>query len=310
MHNEVFFTCFSYEGLKQKRLNFFNPKTLYECTHRINYNMLFKLSVLSLLIALHISCTEIIDVSTIAAEPQLVVEANIVLNQPAVVLLSKTKALNQTNDFEKVSQAKIQISDNNGKTEYLIEDEHFSGKYVSKTMKGEQGKTYSLRIEYEGKIITSSSKMPLQVPIDSFTVTNTLFPGGPTAKANVPAPFYEIVLKFSDPLHIENFYRFDLYYNNVKQDRNNIASDRFNNGKQIEVRLILFNDSVKQGDKIVVEMLCIDKQVFNYFESMRNSGGGPRNASSPANPYTNLNGALLGYFSAHTLEKRSWILKQ
>jgi hypothetical protein len=33
------------------------------------------------------------------------------------------------------------------------------------------------------------------------------------------------------------------------------------------------------------------------------------NSSSPANPYTNLSGAILGYFSAHTVERVDYILK-
>jgi hypothetical protein len=55
-------------------------------------------------------------------------------------------------------------------------------------------------------------------------------------------------------------------------------------------------------------MQCIDKAVYEYFESMGNVNMGP-NSSSPANPYTNLKGAKLGYFSAHTVERKYITIK-
>lgn len=58
----------------------------------------------------------------------------------------------------------------------------------------------------------------------------------------------------------------------------------------------------------MIEMECIDKSVFDYFESLGNSAMGPRNSSSPANPYTNLTGGLLGFFSAHTVERREYVV--
>jgi hypothetical protein len=151
--------------------------------------------------------------------------------------------------------------------------------------------------------------MPRQIPIDSFTVINTIFPGGPPPFGNQKAPFYEIKLKYTDPAEEQNFYRIELSYNGNSQGRNSVFSDRFTNGKQMESRLILFNDSVKSGDKMLIEMHCIDKEVFSYFESMGNSAMGPGNSSSPANPYTNLNGAILGYFSAQTVERREWVIR-
>ena len=48
--------------------------------------------------------------------------------------------------------------------------------------------------------------------------------------------------------------------------------------------------------------------VYEYFESMGNVNMGP-NSSSPVNPYTNLKGAKLGYFSAHTVERKYITIK-
>ena len=252
------------------------------------------------------SCTEIIDISTNATEPQLVVEANIALNETATVFLSKSVGLNEPTNFEMVGGATVRITDNTGKTEILSE---YNGEYFTQTMKGEVGKTYTLKIESGTQTITSECKIPSYVPIDSFTVVNSIYPGGGPPKGNQPAPFYEITLKYTDPADQQNFYRVVMYYNGKVQARNSIFDDRFNNGKQIESSVILFNDSAKAGDKIRVELQCIDKNVHNYFASTGSAGGPPGASSSPANPYTNLNGAILGYFSAHTVERKEYVLK-
>jgi hypothetical protein len=57
-----------------------------------------------------------------------------------------------------------------------------------------------------------------------------------------------------------------------------------------------------------VEMQCIDKPIYEYFNSFGNLGMGP-SSSTPANPTTNLDGAVLGFFSAHTSESKSIIIK-
>ena len=74
-------------------------------------------------------------------------------------------------------------------------------------------------------------------------------------------------------------------------------------GLSAYTNIIIYDADLKPGDVFIVEMQCIDKAVYEYFESMGNVNMGG-NASSPANPYTNLKGATLGYFSAHTVERR------
>jgi len=271
----------------------------------INFtNIKHLLSAITLALILS-SCTEIIDISTNATEPQLVVEANIALNETATVFLSKSVGLNEPTNFEMVGGATVRITDNTGKTEILSE---YNGEYFTQTMKGEVGKTYTLKIESGTQTITSECKIPSYVPIDSFMVVNSLFPGGPQPIGNQSAPFYEIKLKYQDPVDQQNFYRIVVKYNGQIQDRNSIFDDRFTNGKLMESTVIIFNDSVKAKDKISIELQCIDKNVYNYFASMGSAGGPPGASSSPANPYTNLNGAILGYFSAHTVERKEWII--
>ena len=271
--------------------------------------MNFKNIINSIAFALLLTaCTEVIDVNINATDPQVVVEAGIGLNEYANVYLTKSIDLNAPDYFVGINNATITLTDNQGNSENLTSVS--GGLYKSVSMKGKAGNTYSISINTGNNKITAFSKIPALIPIDSFTVVNSIYPGGGPPRGNQKAPFYELKLKYTDPANEENFYRILSYYNGKLQNRNSIFDDRFTNGKQMESTLIIYNDSAKIGDTIRVELQCIDKPIFNYFESMGNGGmGGPRGSSSPANPYTNLNGAILGYFSAHTAERKEWILK-
>lgn len=254
------------------------------------------------------SCTEVIDINTNAVDPQIVVEGNIDTDGKAWVYITKTDNLNGNNVFPLVSDAMVKISDSDGNTEILSEVS--PGTYVSNNpyFVGRVGKTYYLSVQTEDKNITSASTIPTFVKIDSLSVLNSIFPGGGPPVGNQPAPFYEITVHYSDPDSIANYYRMTLFINGVPQSGNRVSNDKFNNGKQVKQALIMYNEKLTSGDTISLEMQCIEKNVYEYFNSMGNSAMGPRNASSPANPYTNLTGAILGYFSAHTVEKKEYII--
>lgn len=253
------------------------------------------------------SCTEIIDIDINASDPEMVVEATIGMDEAAKVVLTRTIGLDDTNDFSKVENAVVTISDNEGNSEILTEE--MPGVYKSKTMLGEVGRTYSLKVESDTKIISSICKIPDYVAIDSLSVINSIYPGGGGPMGNMQsADFYEINVTYTDPAEQKNYYRVLLFLNGVPLSGNNVYADRFTNGNQVTNTLIMYNPEIKNGDKIMIEMECIDKSVFDYFESLGNSAMGPRNSSSPANPYTNLTGGLLGFFSAHTVERREYVV--
>lgn len=269
-------------------------------------NLFYKLCIFSI-ITLFTACTEIIDININASNPQFVVEATLGVNKNSLVLISKTDDLNGKNNFKQIEGAIVSISDDNGNKAIL--NEISPGTYTNAILNGKIGETYNLNVQVEDKTITSSCKIPELVPIDSMTIVNSIYPGGGPPTGNQPAPFYEINVHFTDPVSTTNYYRFLIYINDIAQSGNRVYNDIFNNGKNIKQTLFIFNNSLKSGDKLSIEMQCIDKSVFNYFQSMGNSSmGGGGNASSPANPYTNLKGANLGYFSAHTVQRRDYII--
>lgn len=270
---------------------------------------LIDLSIFIVLVLVFVfaSCTEIIDVDINSVEQQIVVEANIGLNENASVWLSRTIKVDNAGVFPRVTGAKIKLTDSDGNSEILTETS-WAGNYISMNMIGKPKQTYKIEIIAEDKTITSLSTIPNKVPIDSFKVTRSIYPGGgPSLSPSMPADFYEIKVKFTDPPQEKNYYHMLLSVNDVTQSGNYIYDDRLTNGSQMEGFLLIYNPLMKAGDKIQVEMRCVDKSVYDYFSSLRSSGG--PGGSSPSNPATNLKGSLLGYFSAHTVERKIFVVE-
>lgn len=268
-------------------------------------NTIFILMITGLTLS---SCTEIIDIDINSSDPEIVVEATIGENEFAEVAISRSIGLNEAVSFQPVENATVTISDQNGNRETLTEIT--AGIYVSTTLVGETGKKYSLQIQAGEHNISSVSTIPGHVPIDSFKVENSIYPGGgPPVFPGQKAPFYEIKVNYTDPVNEKNYYRFILYVNDKPQPNNYIYDDRLTNGNAQETFMIIYNENLGDGDKIKVEMQCIDKLVYDYFSSISNAGGGPGGSSTPANPYTNLTGTVLGYFSAHTVERKEFELE-
>jgi hypothetical protein len=274
--------------------------------------MLLKIKTYSKLIILmaamlSASCSEIIEININDSHPQLVVEASIGRGEPAVVVLTRSVNLYHTGSFPPVSGAVITISDKEGNSEILTEMN--SGIYISVNLKGKSGQTYFLNVENEAETISSSGRIPEYVPVDSFRVVNSIYPGGgPAVLPNQTADFYEVYVTYTDPVDKQNYYRIVLTVNGTISGNNYVYDDRLTNGNQVENLLVVYNPELKAGDSISVEVQCISKSVYEYFKSMGGSSGGPGGSSSPANPYTNLKGATLGFFNPHTVERLQYII--
>ena len=126
------------------------------------------------------SCKEIIDINTVVAEPQIVVEAGIGTNETPVVYLTKTVDIDNLNEFQAVGNAKITMTDDKGRSVTLVESS--PGQYIGATpaLTGKVGNTYQLTIETGSKIITAAGTIPSQVKMDSVKILNSIYPGEET----------------------------------------------------------------------------------------------------------------------------------
>lgn len=247
------------------------------------------------------SCTEEINIDLNSSDPQIIIEGSVSTSGESVIKITKSVNFDESNDFPKVQNAFVEISDNLGNSEILLESSE--GIYSTSSFGGIEGRTYSLNVQIDDKTLESVSKIPNHVSFDSLIVIKSSAPGFPAAQEN--DLFYEVKVQYKDPADVVNFYRFVEIVNN-EITNSYVFDDRLNNGEYVTVPLLNFSRKLVSGDVLEIEMQCIDEFVYEYFNSYGNTQG---NSATPANPYTNISGSELGYFNAHTSEVKKKLIE-
>jgi len=247
------------------------------------------------------ACQKVVTLNLDNAPPQLVIEGNVTDGPaPDTVKIMRSVNFYADNNYPAVSGATVSISDNTGVTDVLTE---FSpGIYITHTLKGTPGNTYSLAVTVSDTTYTAVSTMPQPVTFDSVTfTTNSAFRKGQiTPQVN-----------FQDPPGITNYYRFQEHINGAPFTKDIfVFDDRLSDGRYIQWNLRMDSAYLNNGDLLQVDMYCVDKNDYTYFFQLDRSGGGGRGGAfdtnaSPANPSTNISNGAYGYFSAHTVRSKT-----
>jgi len=254
------------------------------------------------------SCEKEIDLDLEDQSGQIVIEGNVTDQAgPYYVKITKSVAFTQPNQYPAIENAQVVLSDNTGQTETL--QYIGNGRYQTSTFVGQSGRTYTLKIQAEGKEYISTSTMPEAVVFEGLD-QDSFIVGGETS--------YTLLPVFTDPQALGNRYLFSYKVNNNSKQYFSEFSDNVNNGMPNQRPLILPNDDgedpddikVVVGDTIHVEMQCIDQNVYTFYSALLQlSGGGPGGGITPANPPSNISNGALGYFSAHTVRKKSIVIQ-
>jgi hypothetical protein len=246
------------------------------------------------------SCEKVIDLDVKDDVGQLVVEA-LINDQPGVqtIFLSNNVPFTNTNTYPPVTGAQIEVNDDAGNSYAFKEGP--AGTYTTDPMAGIYGRTYTLTVVTGNTTVNASSKMPVLVKLDSIGFRKNLLESDEDTRI--------ISVHYQDPPGIANQYRFILYVNDSLVKRVFVNNDQLSDGRSVSFDLEFDDDdlSIHPGDKVAVEMQCIDKPIYTYWYSFssQQSGNGPSGGVSPANPPTNITPRSLGYFSAHTSETRT-----
>jgi hypothetical protein len=243
-------------------------------------------------------CEKVIDLKLDNSEPLLVIEGS-VSNQLEyqIVRISKTIPFGEKNRFNPVSGAKVTLSSSDGKG--LSYTEVSPGIYQGDPFRGISGVKYTLNVLADGKTYTASSIVPQPVKLDSLTLKQFSFFGDTNTF---------IAANYTDPPSVQNQYRYIVKVKS-KVEHEAVTEDRFNDGNSV-VEVIFYElDDLKKGDRVDVEMQCIDRKVFKYFFALNQIGGSDGPPVAPANPVSNFSNGALGIFNAHTSTKRSLVIK-
>jgi hypothetical protein len=257
---------------------------------------IIQLAMALLLIFSFSSCEKVVDLNLDTSSPSIVIQGNVFDHDgPYMIQISKTVAFTESNIFPAVSKAKVTISDNLGNSERLTETS--PGTYMTSTLKGIPGATYTLTVVAEGSTYTAVSTMPEPVDIDRIYIR----------KSDVGSN-REVAFDFHDPAGIDNYYRVIEYVNDSLKTGVNVGNDKLYQGKIITYSLgssSIKKDSVLQsGDRVRIQFECIDKGVYEYFRTTKGNGD---QSTSPTNPTSNISNGALGYFSACTVRQDSII---
>jgi hypothetical protein len=251
---------------------------------------------LSFIICLFIfGCQKVINVNLNSVSPAIVIIGN-VNDQPGpyLVTVSQTVNFSDDNTFPPVSGAFITIADNAGTTDTLVESP--PGTYNTRKLVGVAGRTYSLKVVYNGQTYISTSTMPQAVTFDTLL---------PFQQIGFRDTNLYVQAGFQDPTSQTNYYRFIESINYSIQSKILVLDDEFSNGRYIHYTL-RSDSSLKPGFNIIVEMECIDQGTYQYFSTFREATGSTN--LTPANPISNITNNALGYFSAHTSQYKTLVV--
>lgn len=249
-----------------------------------------------------IGCEKVIHVHPVNPEEKVVIEA-VLTNRAGgnVVMISEATGTDATSGGDGISGAFVTIRDSDGKIDTL--GEMSKGIYGKESLVGTIGKTYWIFVVLtDGYATTAQSTMPSPVPIDTVFLKED--------RANIhSAPRQLVNISYQDPADQANYYRFVQYVNGVRENEVFIRSDQLTNGNH-NTAVLRYpksdNNDIVSGDQIRVEMQCIDKSAYDYLRSMDRGALGDAILATPANPSTNFSQGALGYFTAHTVEERTF----
>lgn len=259
-------------------------------------NLLYLLILVGL-----VACRKEISIDLNDSDVKLVIQAEINNQNQSWVKLNKTLNFSASNNFPTVNNATVTIADNAGNSIVLTHSS--AGVYESNNLAGLAGRTYTLTVQAEGKTYTAQSIMPALVNLDTAVFISGQF-GPPTADTS-----FTVLPIFLDPATFGNSYRFVQTLNGEKDPAFLVANDNIDNGGYNQRPIFSFDFLPKRGDTLILEMQCIDKAVYDYYNSLNQAAGeGPGGGATPANPVSNLQGGALGYFSAYSSQTKTYVV--
>jgi hypothetical protein len=248
---------------------------------------------LTFFLAAFCSCQKVIKVNLNSSAPRYVVEGNVTnLPGPYLITINKSVNFDQDNVFPTVSGAIVVITDNTaGVTDSLKETS--PGNYHTSVLNGVPGHNYQLYIGAGGNVFTANCTMPALVTLDTLYTQLSSFRGNS----------HQLVPVYTDPVTTGNYYHFAEIKNDTLTDNISIRNDALINGQVIKQPI---GGGLHDGDQVTLTLECIDSAMYQYYFTLEQTNN--QNSATPANPLSNIKGGALGYFSAHTANKRSVVV--
>ena len=267
-----------------------------------------KLIYISIVTSLFFSaCTEQIDLElNTDNNVRLVVDGILTTDTTAHLIdLSLTTDYFQEGIADRATDATVTISDGTT-TEVLSELE--PGKYfTSENYAGEENKTYTLEIDYNGKTYIGTSILPSVTPLDSIQV-ESIEPEDDEEDNNSVIPF------FQEPSEFGNYYIFKMLING-EYFTGGIEDWFFTDDTAVNGSYIggpeFFRFFAETGDTITFEQFSITKEIFDNLNAilLETEFRGGLFDGAPANIPANINNGAVGAFIVSDVERKTTIIE-
>ena len=302
--------------------------------------------IIAILFFLFTSCEKEIDIDLPQYDQKLIVEGKIEIDNFPYVILSKSSSYFDPTDEQSVASSyvsdatititdgivtntmtkicsgsltapqKDQLSSALGVPRGILDSYNICG-FLDLTMTGEAGKTYTISIDYNGEEYTSSTIIPVPIPLDStwFKIYgNRDSLGFLYANLTEPGTTSDQYRWFAKRI---NKYTYGANTGEVKDNdflppTSSVFDDEFVNGTTFEFGYNRARGSEKEddrppersfykvGDTVVVKFCSIDKNVFNFIdkaEEQMASNGSP--FAAPVNIVSNISNGGLGIWAGY-----------
>jgi len=264
---------------------------------------------------LFLSCEKVIELDLKDARPQIVVEANVNTGEGNnYVVLTRSGSFYDSNDFERISGAVVNIFDNNGNS-YVLEEVE-KGIYTDSVLSGNSLVNYSLKIDVENQTLSSSSTMPELVSIDSLSaeIMEGGMGGGPGGghgggTGDEEEPMYRVFCYFQDPVGVDNFYklRATQVFDGYEYTESFIVNDDLFDGRTTKLGFREF--TLMKGDTLKVELFSIDRANYEYYRLLEVNDMSSM-STSVGNPTSNVEGKdVIGVFGANAIDAEYIIIE-
>lgn len=271
---------------------------------------------IALLLMAVCACQKEIDFDYHEVAPVVTIEGR-VTNEDVYVLITRTRSMDDSVRSRGISGATVTVS-TEGHVEQLVYNPA-DGRYHSPSgMKGQAQQTYRMTVELDGRHYEAESTMPLPAPITSakfvwYSVLDTklliyeIWADDP--EPDVRGYYWYRMDRWAVDPEVRRKQAGDPYRWNAFDDRGSLGGrvyrdihcmmEQTDDEAPDEDRLksLLFD-----GDTITLQLMTIDRAVFDYYQSL--SAG----QSMGANPVSNIKGGCLGYFAAGSVTHADTII--
>jgi len=257
-----------------------------------------RMTALSFLVAvLFTGCEDVIQVDLETIESRVVIEGHLSnIYGRSYFILSRTIDFYQPSAADRVSGAIIVVADDRGSVDTMFESESISGRYENFVVAGRAGHSYQATVLIDNRIYEAVTTMPEYIRIDSLGAEYQEGGGlGPEEDEG-----YRIHVYFTDKPGRPDYTWIKVWRNHKSFWHFYLYDGKFSDGNLIDYNY--FFDVCQVGDTATVQMLSMEKKIYDYFLTLRevliSDDGSNSFDATPANPNTNWSGGALGYFGA------------